>query len=502
MQSLRSFALIVKVLSIAGLLVAAAQAAAEPDKPHRPLVFVPGILGTELVDQNGDLVWGGRQSFKRFAELEITENGPVKALRPGVPIRTISVLGPFWTIHQYDSLLKLLKALNYRDGETLFVFPYDWRFSNFDTAEKLKAFIDAQPALAGREFDILAHSMGGIVSRIYMQKLGGAPRVKRFIALGVPAHGAMNSLATMSAGWGDVQNFLAGGLDTVRRVIFSFPSLYELFPSYEDCCRLGHEKEFKAFDPTDAGVWKAGDWIPSEHRSGARLALFEGALASARQLRLLMHEPLPPTVEQTLFAGDYFGTYLYFYVDPANRSWTKWRFSKNRGDGTVPYWSAAPEGAGRRLPSFSDHPTIFSDKWVLKTLELMLNANEKLPPISGPANVALALSKSGKELEVFLVDASFDPPIAAAGDLARLDLSIRFADRVGRDDVLPAVVLEGPSETKPLAVENVTTGADLDVNVLRFVAPIETRDPGAYSARITVPGMRPYTRDMLVLDKL
>jgi pimeloyl-ACP methyl ester carboxylesterase len=506
MQLRSSFRTVITVVSAIVFVATAHSCGAQPAQqsgpaPYRPLVFLPGILGTELLDQDGELAWGGTQSFKRFAELEITDKGPVKPLRVGKPIRSVSILGPFWTVHQYDSLFKLLKDLNYREGETLFVFPYDWRYSNFETAAKLKAFIDAQPALQGQEFDILAHSMGGIVSRIYMQKLGGAARVKRFIGLGVPALGAMNSLATMSAGWGNVQNYLAGGIDTIRRVVFSFPSLYQLFPSYDDCCRVGDENKYTTFDPADVDVWKAGDWIPAEHR-GTRLALFEAALTDAKEVRTLMRQPLPQNVEQVLFAGDFLGTHLYFYVDPANRSWTKWRFSKNRGDGTVPLWSAAPTGVGRSLPSFSDHATIFSDKWVANTLQRMLNKNQGPPPISQPGAVAIALSKAGRDLEVALVDASFDPPIASAGGRSQLNVSIKFNDQVERDEISPTVVLDGPSGRTPLTVENVTTSADLDFSVLRFAALIETVAPGAYSVRITVPGMATYTRDILVLNPL
>jgi hypothetical protein len=45
-------------------------------QPQRPLVVVPGILGSRLVDTNGRVVWGDRNSFLNFQELEITPTGP------------------------------------------------------------------------------------------------------------------------------------------------------------------------------------------------------------------------------------------------------------------------------------------------------------------------------------------------------------------------------------------------------------------------------------------
>lgn len=38
-------------------------------------------------------------------------------------------------------------------------------------------------------FDLVGFSMGGIVSRYYLQRLGGIDRVDRFVAISVPEHG-------------------------------------------------------------------------------------------------------------------------------------------------------------------------------------------------------------------------------------------------------------------------------------------------------------------------
>lgn len=51
----------------------------------------------------------------------------------------------------------------------------------------LKRTIDA--AVGGGRIDIIAHSLGGLVSRCYLQLLGGARRVDRLITLGTPHHG-------------------------------------------------------------------------------------------------------------------------------------------------------------------------------------------------------------------------------------------------------------------------------------------------------------------------
>jgi len=54
-------------------------------------------------------------------------------------------------------------------------------------ALRLKRAIDE--GVGGGRIDLVAHSMGGLVARCYLQLLGGARRVDRLITLGTPHHG-------------------------------------------------------------------------------------------------------------------------------------------------------------------------------------------------------------------------------------------------------------------------------------------------------------------------
>jgi triacylglycerol lipase len=56
-----------------------------------------------------------------------------------------------------------------------------------DLAEQLAAYVDTQ--LPGRKFDLVGFSMGGLVSRYYVQRLGGAKRVEHFVTMATPHHG-------------------------------------------------------------------------------------------------------------------------------------------------------------------------------------------------------------------------------------------------------------------------------------------------------------------------
>jgi hypothetical protein len=52
-------------------------------EPFRPLVFIPGILGTELLDEHGKVVWGDSSSLSNFEKLELGASPPQASLHPG-----------------------------------------------------------------------------------------------------------------------------------------------------------------------------------------------------------------------------------------------------------------------------------------------------------------------------------------------------------------------------------------------------------------------------------
>ena len=53
----------------------------------------------------------------------------------------------------------------------------------------------AEETFGSQPFDLVGFSMGGIVSRYYLQRLGGIDRVKRFISISSPHHGTWTAYA-------------------------------------------------------------------------------------------------------------------------------------------------------------------------------------------------------------------------------------------------------------------------------------------------------------------
>lgn len=57
-------------------------------------------------------------------------------------------------------------------------------------AQQVQTFVDERLG-ADRPFDLIGFSMGGLVSRYYVQRLGGLPRVNRFVTISTPHKGTV-----------------------------------------------------------------------------------------------------------------------------------------------------------------------------------------------------------------------------------------------------------------------------------------------------------------------
>ncbi len=106
-------------------------------------------------------------------------------------------------LHVYDNLIDTLKANGYEEGKTLFTLPYDWHNSNMVTETLLRSKIDEVENICGcNRVDIIAHSMGGLVARYYVQSPLYKHDVDKLIFLGTPHLGAPKVYLTWEAGEG------------------------------------------------------------------------------------------------------------------------------------------------------------------------------------------------------------------------------------------------------------------------------------------------------------
>jgi hypothetical protein len=106
--------------------------------------------------------------------------------------------------HTYEGLQKTFEESGYTLGKDLFVFPYEWRDSNVDNALKLRDKINEIKAVASwPKVDIVAHSMGGILARVYIESdyySQNQNDVDQLVTLGTPQKGSPEDYLTWESG--------------------------------------------------------------------------------------------------------------------------------------------------------------------------------------------------------------------------------------------------------------------------------------------------------------
>ncbi len=208
------------------------------------VVVVPGIGGSVLETAGGEPLWGSRLGMlakaalrpQRFVErlALATDPGDGPAGDGVVPVGVLDVPGivPFFAnLDGYRDLVDHLTTLQRPLRLAPLVFAYDWRLSTAYNADRLRAAVDAaldvrrQHHPASRTF-IVAHSMGGLVARYYLEALGGAERCRTLVTLGTPYRGAVKAVGVLTGGLGP------GGLAAATRdVARTWPGARHLLPT-------------------------------------------------------------------------------------------------------------------------------------------------------------------------------------------------------------------------------------------------------------------------------
>ena len=102
-------------------------------------------------------------------------------------------------VKNYNNLINELEIKGYVLNQTLFVAHYDWRQNNINSAtDYLVPIINhaKQNSQSGR-VDIIAHSMGGLVARAYIEGNQYYNDVDQLFLLGTPNYGSSDAYGVL-----------------------------------------------------------------------------------------------------------------------------------------------------------------------------------------------------------------------------------------------------------------------------------------------------------------
>jgi pimeloyl-ACP methyl ester carboxylesterase len=432
--------------------------------PNRPLVFIPGLLGSRLCRPNPanpsepTVVWGTLGAVFSFPTLRLVHAAGAKAddVKPCGLLREVAYLGVF-TQEVYGPIIRHLEQVGYREGRDLFVFDYDWRRSVFDNAQALDDFVRARVPDAGRRVDILAHSLGGLVARVYAVKLGGSARIGRLMSAGTPFLGSVKVFESVEEGWG-VANHLLGGIAAFRRNMLSFPSIFELAARYGACCD-GVVTGTPAFAVFDAKAWRALGW---EGVDPADMPDLAAASERVRELATIVGTPLPAGVEEVMLLGVDQRTPHRFGLEQRGGTATVRMRTTWEGDGTVPRESATIARATVYSTSFADHERILQDPQVNEFVGVTLTRGTaeavRVVPVRPRLRVRTA---DGTVTQLVGVAVVPDQPMYRAGDAGRAHVHVRLDSQQPLPVEALRLVLRMPDGREtPIALRRDPAGSD------------------------------------------
>jgi pimeloyl-ACP methyl ester carboxylesterase len=235
-----------------------------PRKVMRDVVVcLPGITGSVLKKDGRD-VWnisGGAviNALETFGgsllDIKLTEDPPdVDDLGDGITapevIRDVHLIPGLWKIDGYTKMLRYIEeTFDVTRGQNLFEFPYDWRRDNRVAARRLgrqsRQWLDAWRTASGvadPKLVLVGHSMGGVISRYFLECLDGWRDTRTLVTFGTPYRGSVNALDTLVNG----KEILFFDLTEVAR---SFTSIYQLLPTYP--CYDGGDGDLAHVDEAD-----------------------------------------------------------------------------------------------------------------------------------------------------------------------------------------------------------------------------------------------------------
>ncbi|MFN2501177.1 MAG: esterase/lipase family protein [Pyrinomonadaceae bacterium] len=278
-----------RILILTFTLLLCAGGAAGQLTGKRPVIIIPGVSGSQLINpKTGKTVWF---SVKRDKDddLRLPMTSPVlsrnrDSLQVKDIIRTVE-LPVLPDVEVYQTLIDALKAKGYAEGDwnkpqsadVFYIFAYDWRRDNVESAHLLmRRMATAKTALKRPDlkFDILAHSMGGLVAR-YASMYGmselpgrrpvpnwsGAAHINKLLMFGTPNEGSFASFDAILNGYPIVADRKLPLIDDLRAEdVLTSPSVFQLIPHLSSARFLDENLKPLRIDIYSIDTWLKYGW--------------------------------------------------------------------------------------------------------------------------------------------------------------------------------------------------------------------------------------------------
>jgi hypothetical protein len=315
-------------LALAVVLVAAGCASIQPpvldpavaaleDRPA--VIFVSGLTGTALYDREARRVtWGdARSTFlprDRGRAMARPIGGAEDRVETREPILDMS-LRPFYRYEVYRPIVTTLEANGFERGRDLFLFGYDWRQSNVESARALARLID--DVGKGRPVVLICQSNGGYLCR-WAVRAGDVSldeaergvarlpraRVEALVFLGTTHAGSIRILREIDRG----RTYVPLGRFLGPETFFTFESLYQDLPPWRDDLFVAGNGDRIDVDLFDAASWERYGWSifgaeaarqADRHEDlfgdrETRVAFLRRALENAQRFHAVLRDAPPP----------------------------------------------------------------------------------------------------------------------------------------------------------------------------------------------------------------
>lgn len=247
---------------------------------HPPVILVHGAFGGRLCDNKGEERWPGnlfRLLFHDYQDLSLQQDKPTLS-HCGI---TDKVAGEDY-YHQIEQTLQ--QAGGYQLAEPgqpitdltqrhYYIFDYDWRQDLQQTAQKLDELVNqirTDHQLPELKVDIVAHSMGGLITRYWLRYGGedvlndntfpinniGHNKARKTILVGTPNFGSVSALQQILQGADFGVNLIA------PEILWTFPSAFQLLPHPLRGVVLNQQGKPLERDLFDVDIWQALEWGP------------------------------------------------------------------------------------------------------------------------------------------------------------------------------------------------------------------------------------------------